>query len=290
MPISKKPRKKVSKAKQKNLADNVIGFVPNSDQIEGFLGSVFPSRSNENPLDKAQNIMYEAWECTDPKNRISLAQEALRASPLCADAYNLLAQEHSKYQEDALEYYRKAVKAGKEALGPEGFAEYAGLFWGFHETRPYMRARAGLGEALWVTGAKEEAISNFKEMLELNPGDNQGIRYILAAKLLEIERLDDLKALLELHEDEHSADIQYTRALVAYSENAIDAQKIAENAWQINKHIPGMLSGRTPLAELNNYITMGGEDEATSYIGAFGQAWKRKQGAIEWLEKVTSLL
>ena len=43
----------------------------------------------------------------------------------------------------------RAVKAGKLALGPDGFAEYVGHFWGFLETRPYMRARHALAEDLW---------------------------------------------------------------------------------------------------------------------------------------------
>ena len=100
-----------------------------------------------------------------------------------------------------LSYYRKAVVAGKEALGPDGFKEYAGSFWGFRETRPYMRARLGLGEALWATGEKDAAIENFQEMLELNPGDNQGIRYVLAAKLLAAGRMNELKSLLTLCAD-----------------------------------------------------------------------------------------
>ena len=75
------------------------------------------------------------------------------------------------------------------------------------ETRPYMRARAGLGEALRVTGKKVAAIPNFMEMLELNPGDNQGVRYILAAKLLDIGRMNELKVLLERCADEFSPDI-----------------------------------------------------------------------------------
>ena len=289
MPVSKKPRKKAI-SKKKPQKNNVIGFVPNSRKIEGLVGGIFGNGNNQDPVHKAQDVMYEAWECRDPKQRFTLAREALRISPLCADAYNLLAEEYAKTQEEALAYFQRAVKAGEDALGSEGFKDYAGHFWGFHETRPYMRARLGVGEALWVTGEKDTAIQNFKEMLELNPGDNQGIRYILAAKLLEIGKMDDLKALLVKCVDDYSADIQYTRALLAYFEDAENAEEIAELAWETNQHVPGMLSGHTPEVKLHDYITMGGQDEASSYLGAFGPAWKRTPGAIEWLEEVTSLL
>ena len=292
MPGSKKPRKKVAKkpsTEKTSSADNVVAFAPELREQETFMGDISGSRTMDS-LNQAQGLMYDAWDCADPKQRVALAQKALRISPLCADAFNLLAEEHAKSQDEALAYFQKAVEAGQEALRPEGFKEYAGHFWGFLETRPYMRARAGLGEALWVTGETDAAIQNFQEMLELNPGDNQGIRYILAAKLLEIGRMSDLKSLLDTCVDEFSADIQYTRALVAYFDNAEDAGEIVKIAWETNQHVPGMLSGRTPVIELHDYITRGGKDEASSYVEAFGGAWKRIPGAIDWIEKLTSLL
>ena len=101
---------------------------------------------------RAQEVMYKAWDQTSPGARVALAHKALTISPLCADAYVLLAEEEAKSVEEALEYYRKGVEAGEQALGPEGFKEYAGHFWGFLETRPYMRARAGLAATLNALG------------------------------------------------------------------------------------------------------------------------------------------
>lgn len=288
MPTSKKPRKKTP-SKKKPSADNVVAFAPTLRGMEGTMASMFGSRT-KGSLDQAQELMYHAWNSADPKQRIALAQKALRISPLCADAYNLLAEEHARTQDEALTYYRKAVEAGKEALGPDGFNEYEGHFWGFLETRPYMRARLGLGEALWVTGEKDAAIKNFQEMLVLNPGDNQGVRYVLAAKLLDAGRMNELKSLLANCVDEASADIQYTRALVAYFEDAEDAEAIAQIAWETNQYVPGMLSGRIPTIELQGYITMGGKDEASGYVEIFGSPWKRTPGAIDWIENLTSLL
>ncbi len=127
-------------------------------------------------------------------------------------------------------------------------------------------------------------------MLELNPGDNQGIRYVLAAKLLDAGRMNELKLLLATCADEASADIQYTRALAAYFEDAEDAETIVLIAWETNQHVPGMLSGRTPTIELQGYITMGGQDEASGYVEIFGPTWKRTPGAIDWIENLTFLL
>jgi tetratricopeptide (TPR) repeat protein len=116
---------------------------------------------------------------TNPRARIALAHKALAISPLCADAYVLLAEEEAKSAEEALEYYCKGVEAGEQALGTKRFKQYAGHFWGFIETRPYMRARAGLAAILNMLGEVDAAISNYQEMPVLNPNDNQGIRYRL---------------------------------------------------------------------------------------------------------------
>jgi tetratricopeptide (TPR) repeat protein len=287
MPTSKKPRKRT--AAKKKAADNVVTFPPEPRGMEGVMASMFGSR-NRSPLGQAQELMYDAWETANPKQRIKLAKQAIEVSPLCADAYNLLAEENAKTLAEAIALYHKAVAAGEAAIGPKDFKEFAGHFWGFHETRPYMRARHGLGEALWAAGDKEGAIKNFQEMLELNPGDNQGIRYVLAAKLLDSGRTKELKKLLKTYEDDYSADIQYTRALIAFSEGASNANEIAKEALDTNKHVPSILSGKKKSTPLGNYITMGGEDEASGYVEIFGRAWKKTPGSIEWLCEVTTSL
>lgn len=53
--------------------------------------------------------------------------------------------------------------------------------WGDMENRAYMRAIQYMGELYWDNGEKEKAIELFRILLKLNPGDNQGVRYEIAA-------------------------------------------------------------------------------------------------------------
>ena len=145
--------------------------------MESFLGAISGRRA-DSATAKAQDMMYEAWEQTTSRSRIALARKALGISPLCADAYVLLAAEAARSVEEARDHYAKGVEAGELALGPHGLKKYAGHFWGFLETRPYMRARAGLASALLKLGDVDGAIDHFRDMLRLNPNDNQGIRYM----------------------------------------------------------------------------------------------------------------
>ena len=254
------------------------------------MAGLFDGGRGSDPTNAAQDIMDEAWEAASRSKRIALARKALNVSPLCADAYVLLAEEEASSLEEALDYYRRGVEAGELALG-EDFEEYAGHFWGFLETRPYMRARAGLEAALWGLGRRREAITHCQEMLKLNPNDNQGIRYVLAGHLLSLDDVKTLKKLLKQYEEDGSAIWLYTQALLAYRENSPDADKLAEEAWLANSHVPGILSGSQPLVvSQNGYITMGGEDEAGEYVKDNGNAWQATPGAIEWLTRVTASL
>lgn len=98
-------------------------------------------------LDEAQALIYDAWDATTAKRRIALAKKALATSPLCADAYALLAEHAARGSDEELDLLRRGVAAGEAALGKAGFAAFAGHFWGFHETRP-----RGLGIALLAWG------------------------------------------------------------------------------------------------------------------------------------------
>lgn len=280
MPVSKKPSRKPASVKPV-----AVPVTPDRQAIEGFLAAIAGGRDDD-ALSKAQDVMYDAWERTTSRSRIALARKALAISPLCADAYNLLADE-AKTPEEARDLYIRGVEAGQLALGPGGFEEFEGHFWGFLETRPYMRARHGLAMSLLQLGDEDAALEHFRGMLKLNPNDNQGIRYLLLAGLLRRNDLPGAKALLVAYGDEWSANWLYTRALIAFRENA-EAKpatlKLLKDARSSNKHVPAILAGiEPPVINDSGYVTMGGPDEASYYVLEFGKAWKNTPGAIAWL-------
>jgi tetratricopeptide (TPR) repeat protein len=236
--------------------------------------------------------MYDAWDQSSPRARVDLAHKALAISPLCADAYVLLAEEEAKSAEEALELFRKGVEAGEQALGPAGFKEYAGHFWGFLETRPYMRARAGLAATLYALGEVDAAIVHYRDMLRLNPNDNQGIRYVLAACLMKRGDTEALKELFTKFDEDGSALWLYSRALIAFRENEGSdpkAREFARDALRANKHVPAVLTGnKKARPSTSGYLTVGGEDEAAHYVEEWGFDWQTTPGAIDWLTKIAA--
>lgn len=284
MPVSKKPTRPKAPAKRvksASAADKLLGL----SAMEGLLAAISGTR-DDGALSRAQDLMYEAWEEPRAAKRVALAKKALALAPHCADAWVLLAQAAATAQE-ACALYQKGVEAGAAALGKDDFEDYTGHFWGFLETRPYMRARAGLAETLWTLGRHEEAIGHLQAMLELNPGDNQGLRYVLASHLLTLDDVPALQVLLDQHDDGGALWL-YTQALVAFKMGADNAAQLAKEAFEANRYVPAVLAGKKAPVPVGPFMSSGGEDEAAYYVAENHPAWTKTPGAIEWLFETTA--
>jgi tetratricopeptide (TPR) repeat protein len=269
---------------------------PGSDEeanalIEGFLsqGGV-PRRVATTPLEQAQELIYEAHQTASSQERVRLAREALALSGDCADAYVLLAEETARTPQEAAVLYAQGVAAGERALGEEVFEQDAGMFWGILETRPYMRARLGLAQALWASGERRTAVEHLGEMLRLNPGDNQGVRYLLLDWLLEIEADTAVHELLEAYPDDASATWMYGRALHEFRRqgDTHEIRRLLADARSWNPHVPAYLTGRKRLPRrLPALVGMGDESEAVVYAAEQMAVWRTTPGAIDWLRSVS---
>ena len=156
------------------LSKNVTG-----KRIDEVLPEVAPSVTNQ---EKANDLMYDAYD-SPPAKAKKLARDALKLDPENVRALNFLA-DHERSPESALKLYQKAMESAKHQLGETFFKEHKGNFWSMIETRPYMTARLGFAHCLEDLEWNDEAIQEYNELIKLNPGDNQGVRYALASLLL----------------------------------------------------------------------------------------------------------
>jgi tetratricopeptide (TPR) repeat protein len=163
------------------------------------------------------------------------------------------------------------------------------------ETRPYMRARGTLAATLTRIEQYDEAIGHFQELLRLNPGDNQGNRYLLAQCLLYSNRLDELDELLNRAEykDEFSAEWVYTRTLLSYRRcgDTPEARQQLVEAHRANPNVVTLLTGKAQMpAGLPRPYSPGDMNEAVNCVMQLGAAWDETDGAIEGLQRVTAPL
>lgn len=242
--------------------------------------------SNLLNLERAQDLMYEAWGESGAR-RIDMARKALEVSSDCADANVLLAQEAAADLHEAKTLFEKAIRVAEKTLGKEVFEE--GGFWSRLDTRPYMRARVGLAQTLWLMGERHIAIQHFKELLNLNPDDNQGIRYQLFSWLLIENRNDEVAEVLDSYSGDLAAAWSYNRALLWFrlKGDTKEAGYKLRLAFKYNAHVPPFLLGQKQLPEMMPaYVGFGDSNEAVEYVAIGKDAWWQTPQAIDWLRKV----
>lgn len=308
MPVSKNRRKGGKKAAKTSVSQpsdqTVVPFPEMADSVpaameqlmaelqRGLTSGDLWEEGASDLLSQAQELMYEAWECGTKRGRIAFAKEALDISELCADAWTLLAEEAAKTVVEERGYLEKAVAAGetavRESLGPDAFEEEEGYFWGILETRPYMRARAALADCLWDMGEREDAVAHWQDMLRLCPGDNLGIRHILAPKLIALNQLQSARDLLDEYEEEAFAEWGYTRALLLFRQGGPNTgtNNALKAAIANNPYVPDYLLGAKRLPKtMPPHYGLGSKEEAILYVLNSGDIWKSAKGALIWLDE-----
>ncbi len=238
----------------------------------------------DTPLRRAQTLVYQAFGEEDPEERVRMARQALEISPDCGDAHVLLA-EHAGSAREALEHFELGVAAGERALGPAFFEEEVGHFWGILESRPYMRAREGLAHALRSAGRVDRALEHLREMLRLNPNDNQGIRFTMVAWLLTLARDEEIASWLERYPDA-AWNSWFTRALIAFRRDGDtrEARRRLQIGHKSNPFILPWLLGDEPFPpERPAGYTPRSPEEAYFYVEETRCAWRSTPGAIAWL-------
>ncbi|MFQ5897852.1 MAG: tetratricopeptide repeat protein [Candidatus Methylomirabilia bacterium] len=186
--------------------------------------------------------------------------------------------------------WEEAVRIGRRAF-PQGFEpDQDRLEWGWLDNRPFLRCLQGLALACREGGEIELALDLYRELLALNPGDNQGVRGVAVEALFELGRPGEVLALCHRYPDDVMPEITYGRALALFSlgrrERATRRLREAV-AWSplVAKELL-KTKHRRPRSRFPGTVTMGGPDEAYDYWEHQGKFWKQMAGALEWLRRV----
>ena len=235
------------------------------------------------PLEEAQDLAYAAMEATG-RLRVKWARLALTRSPDCADACIILGESMAT-PERALEWYERGVEAGARAIGADRFAKLAGEFWSHLETRPYMRARLAVAQAVDELGRRDEAVAQYRDMLRLNPDDNQGVRELLLPMLFEERRDADAAALLDQYRDDIHAVWSYGEALRWFRTDGDGPRSRAAlaAAARANPYVTSYLLLRDLDLPLAPRYTLGSVEEALYVASALHASYWMTPGAVDWL-------
>jgi hypothetical protein len=157
-------------------AQTIIAHGPKPEfEMEQVLPGADPDDPDVDPIVES-NELKDAGDLAGAR-RILMA--LLEADLRCLDAHAHLGNlvfDHTPTE--AIRHYEVGVRIGELSLG-DNFTGVLG--WGLVDNRPFLRCMNGYGLCLWRLGRRDEAVRVFDRMLWMNPGDNQGIRFLLPA-------------------------------------------------------------------------------------------------------------
>ena len=238
------------------------------------------------PSPKAQQLVYNAWEALTDEREFQLLLDAVKIDPGNTDALLGILRHSAVALADEIELLQKIVAVAERRLGPKAFKEFSGYFWGFIETRPYMRARQRLADALREAGQLEPAIKEWEQMLKLNPNDNQGVRYSLLPSYLALTRVEAAAQLFANYDEtEFHTVFAWSRVLERHlSADLPGATAALTVARKQNTFTEAYLRRHKRLPKyLPEGYTIGSKEEAACFAELIIMAWQPHAGARQWL-------
>jgi tetratricopeptide (TPR) repeat protein len=239
--------------------------------------------------DEAQDLAWDAWDAPTKGQAVKLAKEALKLDAYCCDAFNVLAF-YERDTEKRKEYFKKAIDSFHKRYDKKFFDENTGYFWGVLETRPYMRTLQDYGKTLWDSGETSQAVETYKNMLILNPNDNQGMRFVLLNWMFITKDLKGVHKILKQYKSGIGG-ILFSRLLNSLIENKDEKEirKAFAKVTEYNQYFLPFLLGTQNLPKtIPDQFTLGSADEAAVYLlDEYGKdAWAAYPEALERLAQL----
>lgn len=188
--------------------DQHSGEIKSEKDIDRLLAS-FTKEYNASLKKGGEKTVYdyleEAEKAETYEEHMAALKKALAIEPENPDVLlQILSAEKGDEPDEFLDALSALIsKISAEKKMQDHLQNDRGDFWGILETRPYMRVRQKYMDTLTECGMFTAAAEEGEELLKLNPGDNQGIRYAL----MHIYAFrEDEKSALALHRKYESAD------------------------------------------------------------------------------------
>ena len=254
-------------------------------QMERMMGESAEGKTKEQA---AQELVYDSWECKYPDDSLELLEEAIDLDPTNIDAWLGTMDFYELEDDERIDALRGLKEKTEKKLGKKYFKSNEGYFWGVMETRPYMRVCNQLALKLMAAGNFEDSIIENEEMLELNPNDNQGVRYRLITCYLVLKRLSDAQRLLDKYKDDtqYGAAFAWAHVLERFLSNELDdAKNVLIHAKKVNGYANAYFLGHRNLPKIiPDSYTMGSKEEAIITWEMLRPAWKAHPEALSWLK------
>ncbi|HEY5792813.1 MAG TPA: tetratricopeptide repeat protein [Chthoniobacterales bacterium] len=238
----------------------------------------------ENPREVARGLVATALQLRSPRKRLSLFKKALERDPDCAAARIELAD--LTFQDG---HWKKALDAYEETLAREEprWRNRYPVWWEDLETRPYLRAHYGRAMTLWHLGHHAEAADGFETLLEMNPTDHQGARFLIPLVWLLADRQEVVTEFFEYYEARYPKDFSEPAFLFGWAFSLHNLGKETEAKAKYREGIlknlylaPLLLEAPEPPANLWHPNDRAEPAYANEFIESYAVLWDRDPAAL----------
>ena len=179
-------------------------------------------------------------------------------------------------RDETVQVLGKGLARAKELFPREFSLGKSNLPWGVIENRPFFRMYKTLGVVLKDSGDIAGAREVFRDIVGMNPDDNQGVRELLCSCFFQ---LGDNQAVLELckkYEDDGMAAMTFGKALALFKAGRVDeARKALKEAVRYGANIATEITAKkhSKLRDRYSAYEWGSKREAELYWDEFGGYW-----------------
>jgi tetratricopeptide (TPR) repeat protein len=243
--------------------------------------------------DAVQRNTEKMWEAYDllgsnAKMAEKIFREIIAECGNCAlEAFNDLGElflESNRIVE-AAGTFAKAYEIAKSTIPKDFKVGKDRIPWGFLENRPLLRAFCNNGFQLFEEERFEEASQIFHFILQVNPDDNQGARYLLLDCYFQQGLFREALELCKQYPDEYSIDFKYGKALAYLGLNQTkDALRQYEFAKKCFPTFDEMIRGNVGLmkaykaylkSKVSDHHSSRDKEEAFEYWNKYAHLWIR---------------
>jgi tetratricopeptide (TPR) repeat protein len=225
----------------------------------------------------------EHWWSGDRRGAVKLFRRAIELDPQHADAHNHLGivSLEARKLKAAEQHFRAAIDGGQRHIEHDG----SKVHWGLIENRPYLRGLANLALVLVEQKKWAEALAIHKQLLELDPGDNQGVRYLIGPECLRVgDNAGAIKAFENSLHEEVGCAFGLALAKLRGQGPSAEIGEALLTGFAANRYVAPMLLGET-WARLNGFhgSNMAEPEWAHDVVLAQAELWQAVPRGAELL-------
>lgn len=258
-----------------SLFSQIIGL--NEDEVEEILVESFLETTDEKELGSYLDLLSMPIPEENIEDYLGMIFNIISGLDL---------ENEESYSLETIEDCEKFINDFHEKVGDEYFKENKGYFWQIYETREFMMALLNLSILLFEDNQDNKAIEQLEYILELNPNDNQGVRYLLISNLLKLNLLEKAEDLINFFDEEESTIWNFSKLLLAIKNNEDEhiLKSLYKKAVLSNKYVVPFLLGDAKISGDDlSYYSEGSEEEAIFYLGFALDVWGDDKTAMKFL-------